>query len=918
MEAYHGYNRFPAMAAGLSGKGYPQILDRNPDNAGNILELDYLFDGRYQTGSAMTDGGGLFQQDADGYYYYDSLQNAAYFDAEASRFTLYRDLIVRPWADSNDASRQAYGNFLPLNPITAHNITLDGYVFDDIAADLTLSDDGALTGGMVTGWQGSLAAEGGQSYNSVNATLESDGNNRLSQSVYENGKYTARLEEKANLWFGMTVDFEFYQPEDGVIDNVLTEETDYSDMVFDFHGDDDVLVYVGVWNDDTQEYDYRLVLDLAGVHEARSGNINFASGAVHYQKHNADTDTEDDQHVTGTGSVEVSTTLGQIFGLDTDTFADHTKLAIKFFYLERGGNISYCRLRFNIPTLPQRSLTVTKELAVPEGELKNFLENTYTYEFRVMKSGQEPMIRAGSTYEILEDGLVTGTGTVGADGWFGLRAGQSARFANMAALTDGYQTDYFVEERLPANLTGQYGGVEYTIGSGEHTIITPETTASFTTFRTGLLQADDTRQVIYRNVVDTTRLGTLTITKRAAEGADLDTSMGFRIRVKLDGRLLPAGTAYTLTAADGTETLKTVEEDGIIVLRVDETASIVRGILAGTAYEVTEPDAGTGFFASYAGTVTADGTVNVSASGVTGTFPVGGTAQIAITNSDYRYAVRIPISKQALHNDIEETFFFEVASAMPDGDGWTVGEQLEQTGIRVTDDTVKTGEFFLTFRDVEPGTYWFRVSELAGEGDFLYDDTFYIVGVTVADGEAAVTQVLQNGTDAMETSGILSFVNRKLTQISVSKTVTGVTPPANLRFGFTASVTNPDGSVFIPAAAEGYTVAEDGTISFELADRETLTISGIPIGAVVTVTETLRPGYAPSWAVNGSAPTEGTTAAVEAAAADTIAFYNYCAYLLPETGGSGITMYTLAGLMLMLCSMAVLLYRFKKRGREVI
>lgn len=65
---------------------------------------------------------------------------------------------------------------------------------------------------------------------------------------YSKGLYTARLEEKMDMWFGMTVDFDFFQPYNG---QTKTASGEVSDMVFDFEGDDDVFVYIGVWNDQT-------------------------------------------------------------------------------------------------------------------------------------------------------------------------------------------------------------------------------------------------------------------------------------------------------------------------------------------------------------------------------------------------------------------------------------------------------------------------------------------------------------------------------------------------------------------------------------------------------------------------------------------------------------------------------------------
>lgn len=92
LDAYHGYNRNPDVASTLSKNGYPVLIDKNPSNLGNELPLDYLFDGTYQTGSTVSGGGGLFQKDSSGYYYYDSLKNAACFNGRSftCRWFLYK------------------------------------------------------------------------------------------------------------------------------------------------------------------------------------------------------------------------------------------------------------------------------------------------------------------------------------------------------------------------------------------------------------------------------------------------------------------------------------------------------------------------------------------------------------------------------------------------------------------------------------------------------------------------------------------------------------------------------------------------------------------------------------------------------------------------------------------------------------
>lgn len=132
-----------------------------------------------------------------------------------------------------------------------------------------------------------------------------------------------------------------------------------------------------------------------------------------------------------------------------ETFADYTKHTLKFFYLERGGNVSYCYLRFNMPTLPDKSLTVAKELSGGGEALNGYLSRTMDYRFRVLRPDGSLYVPAGTTYQVLEGTSVTGSGRVDGSGCFTLRAGQMAQFTDMMTLGGG-QYDYVVEETMPA------------------------------------------------------------------------------------------------------------------------------------------------------------------------------------------------------------------------------------------------------------------------------------------------------------------------------------------------------------------------------------------------------------------------------------------------------------------------------------
>ena len=158
---------------------------------------------------------------------------------------------------------------------------------------------------------------------------------RASRSIFNPApsSETLRYEELA---FGTVLEFDFYLPVDKT-------GLDGKELTYYFNGDDDLWVFV----------DNELVLDIGGGHGAVTGSVNFSKGTWNVE--NANTVTGYDSGADGTYGPKNGTLSTQL-----SSAGKHT---MKIFYLERGGSVSNCFMKFNLPRTPQGSVVVSKEVS---------------------------------------------------------------------------------------------------------------------------------------------------------------------------------------------------------------------------------------------------------------------------------------------------------------------------------------------------------------------------------------------------------------------------------------------------------------------------------------------------------------------------------------------------------------------------
>lgn len=329
-EYTHGNQMFAEIVQRkLSDDGYPVL---NNLTTRSTQSLSYLFGGGGSNRSYIhnyQNVTGLLQRDGDGYYYFDSSQNYARYSERSESFILTED--PRTGAAS-------VPQFTP---------------FDD-------------------------------------------------RSKTSNFNYS----------FGLDISATFYMPEYEGEAGVLSNG---EDMIFDFTGDDDVWVFI----DDV------LVLDLGGIHDATSGKINFRTGAISYDAEPYR--GEKGQHWTGAtgvtyGSIEEAfAAAGKTW--NDDPYATHT---IKFFYLERGDGGSNCRIRFNLPTISDGSVEIEKDVTYSNLNDVSDIDFTFNAYVDYDGDGKDYQLYTG-TYDVYEDGERVQDGLTAENGVIKLKDGQTAR-----------------------------------------------------------------------------------------------------------------------------------------------------------------------------------------------------------------------------------------------------------------------------------------------------------------------------------------------------------------------------------------------------------------------------------------------------------------------------------------------------------
>lgn len=362
-------------------------------------------------------------------------------------------------------------------------------------------------------------------------------------------------------YFGMSIDAQFMIPENGCDDNG-------NPLIFEFTGDDDFWLFV----DDV------LVLDLGGIHNALNGKIDFSTGEVlTYKGHNdggynrvklvdcfraagvfPDGTPWDESLVASYFKNDGS------FESDEGIFKDYSSHSMKIYYMERGAGASNLKLRFNLATVPERSIFLEKKLTGTQ--TTDYSNTRYAYQLYYRMAGsteftlyENPADEASKAHYEKQNGLVPYDAEAVINGTeyqnvFYLRAGEKAEFT-----MPGRETEYYFKEIGVLNQEYDYVNI-----NGERAYDSDFHTTGEKAYAEVASDADTVlgrKRVIYENHIDPDYLKKLIVTKRLVtlvSGSETDVDndrTGFEFQVYfLDeaGEPVPYRKGeYYVTDADG-------------------------------------------------------------------------------------------------------------------------------------------------------------------------------------------------------------------------------------------------------------------------------------------------------------------------------------------------------------------------------
>lgn len=611
--------------------------------------------------------------------------------------------------------------------------------------------------------------------------------NTLGNSTY-NGIY--EISGNPDFHFGMTMSAKFIQPKDGKING--------NNMVFEFSGDDDVWVYI----------DGVLVLDIGGVHNAASGSINFANGNVTVGNNNnlnlrqlfADAKTTGD------------------FVSGENRFADYTMHTINFYYLERGEGDSNCKLKFNLPTVPKKSVTVEKQLSNTDKE--KYADVEFKFQLLVQNDNREYV--PSSTAGILSDGSEVKfksetINNVSYTNVFTLKPGQYATFSGLEEnkkykvqeldVSDDKYDQVLINGKNATNQNGNVISSVATVGSRPW--------------------------VTFTNKCSEKNSRKLCITKKIK--GDIPVNDKFDFEIKLNSQQYTGN--YYLQDSEGNYytsengTLKKAKNKTVCGSAVNGVVSsvpagytvVLEQILAGTSFEVNEINLNSTDYGNPEYSIEAAEDVNTTDK-ASGKIKLGSDAKVTVTNTRNNVA-SLEITKVNTSNQSLPGAKFTLT--LDSDPAKTYNVTSDENGL-------------LKFENLSVGTY--TLTETEAPSGYVKSTESYKVIVSVENNKATAKLYKADGTTEIENKQITNYTEKEEAEnnLTSSKTAEVVDYENRIyKINLNAETTGREGDVEAQGASVVMVLDASDSMNYNIGNTNTTKLAALK-DAANTFVDTLK------------------------------------------------------------------------------
>ena len=509
-------------------------------------------------------------------------------------------------------------------------------------------------------------------------------------------------EKSPDFHFGMTMSAKFIQPKDGKING--------NNMVFEFSGDDDVWVYI----------DGVLVLDIGGIHNSVSGSIDFAEGTVKVGSND---------YTLKNLFKEAGAEKEGDFVSRKDIFKDYTVHTINFYYLERGKGDSNCKLKFNLPTVPDGSVKVQKQLSNTDKEKYADVK----FKFQLLVKDEKENYVPSTPNGILDDGRKV---EFSEDKVFTLKPGQYATFSGLKA-----NTKYRIKELGVSK--NEYDKVfinDEVTTSQDGNVISNEATVGSRPW------------VIFTNKCSEKNSRKLCITKKIK--GDIPVNDKFDFEIKLNGQKYTGN--YYLQDSEGNYytsengPLKKAKNKTVCGSAVNGVVSsvpagytvVLEQILAGTSFEVNKINLNPTDYGNPEYSIEAAEDVNTTDK-ASGKIELGSDAKVTVTNTRNNVA-SLEITKVNTSNQSLPGAKFTLTL---DGDSAkTYNVTSDENGL-------------LKFENLSVGTY--TLTETEAPSGYVKSTESYKVKVSVENNKATAKLYKADGTNEIENKQIINYTEKE-------------------------------------------------------------------------------------------------------------------------------------------------------------